>query len=272
MTASCAENVLLNLSFKSAASFSGYQYHAVRVSANDTVAVCSTLGQQAIGIVQDEPASGKTAAVAVYGVSKAVAGGTWAVGDRLVTDANGHLVVSSTSDQYPVAIALQVAAANDVKEVLLTPGGITKEGLHKTTTDVTAAQLITSNATPVTVVDYSALVASGELAAGDAIVPERFVCQMYGGTTAYDQDGDIIFKDETTGTSLSVTCDDFPNDATTAGAIVSIAALSANNDITSGKVTAAKDIQLTMTASPKNAAGDMLMRVTTYWYAFTPHA
>lgn len=272
MTAQARESPVLCLPFNAAAAMTGKQFHAVRVSANDTVAICATLGQQAIGIIQDEPASGKTGSVMVYGKTKAVAGGTWAVGNRLVTDADGHLVVATTSDQYPVGIALQIAAVNDTKEVLLTPGGITKEGLHKVTVDITAAELIASNATPVTVVDYSDLVASGELATGDAIIPEKFVCQMYGGTTAYDTDGDVIFKDQTTGTSLSITLDDFPNDASSAGAIVFVGSLHANCDITTGKVTAAKDIELTMTASPKTTNGDLLMRVTTYFYVFTPHA
>ncbi len=109
---------------------SAAQYTAVKVQAASAVggtegASVNTpaLGAAAIGIVQNNPLAGEVAAVMIHGVSKALLGGTVAVGDLLMCDATGKLILA-TSTHYAIAQALIAGVSGDIASVLLIRNGI----------------------------------------------------------------------------------------------------------------------------------------------------
>jgi hypothetical protein len=67
--------------------------------------------------------TGKAAiSVNLMGVAKGIAGATVGIGVKVKTDANAHLIPTSTGGDKAVGIALEAAASGDVFDVLLTPG------------------------------------------------------------------------------------------------------------------------------------------------------
>lgn len=113
------------------------QYRAF-IQTNQTAVLCSALGQRPIGILKNNPYAGEKAEVAVAGeIVPAYYGGTVAVGDRLVTDANGALITSAstaagaTQAAYPIAIAIYAGVSGDRHSVyVLPPGGSGIGGLE----------------------------------------------------------------------------------------------------------------------------------------------
>ena len=85
--------------------------------------VLPALGAKIVGIVQNNPSLGEPGQVLVSGVSKAVAGGVFAIGDKLMVDASGHFVLATTGHDA-VAIALETGSANAVVAVLLKDLGL----------------------------------------------------------------------------------------------------------------------------------------------------
>ena len=110
--------------YKAAADFTDKKFHAVIVSAQQTVAIAGAAGD-AIGILQNEPdAAGKAALVAEAGsgTSEVIAGAAFAVGARLASNAAGRLI-AATAGQHYIAIAREAATADgDRVEALLTKG------------------------------------------------------------------------------------------------------------------------------------------------------
>jgi hypothetical protein len=118
------ENPLLNLSFPASADLSSYQYRAVKLSGGQ-LALCDTLGEKAMGILQDAPAAaGAAGSVAVYGATKAVAGAAVTENDPVGPDASGKLIKMDEEDEACLGRALETAAAaNVVFKVLITHEG-----------------------------------------------------------------------------------------------------------------------------------------------------
>lgn len=92
-------------------------------------------GAQALGVLQNDPASGKAASIRVMGVSKVVAGGTIAVGDQLTPDASGKAVkytiasvLAGTPEplagSHVMGIALAAGVSGDVLPIALTHAGL----------------------------------------------------------------------------------------------------------------------------------------------------
>lgn len=95
---------------------------AVKFSSGEVV-VCdagaSSVGDRAIGFVTQDVAAGDPASVAIVGGgSVAIAAGTIAAGDALKTNADGHLVATTTADDIVTAIAAESAVDNDVFAIL----------------------------------------------------------------------------------------------------------------------------------------------------------
>ena len=112
------------VSFKAAISMASHQYKFVKMSANDTVTLCTATTDIPVGIIQNAPGSLAAASVMVQGVSKLVGGGSLTVGALVGTDAAGlgTLIVAGTSGTvaYPVAQVLSSnTAANGIATVLL---------------------------------------------------------------------------------------------------------------------------------------------------------
>ena len=100
------------------------QYKVVKLDSNgrSVLAAASDLAQ--IGVQQDKPtALGQPSNVRISGVSKALAGGTIAIGDRLTSDANGKVITATTGKQV-IGIALVAAVANDIFAMVIDQRGV----------------------------------------------------------------------------------------------------------------------------------------------------
>jgi hypothetical protein len=109
--------------FVAAADLSAKRYTAVLLGASG-VNVAGADEMEFLGFLQNAPASGAQCEIAVNGGgSKAIAAGNITAGDKLTTDASGHLVAITTGQtKAAVAIALTAAVDNDVFEVLVLDG------------------------------------------------------------------------------------------------------------------------------------------------------
>lgn len=130
-------NPLAFISRVAAADLSAKQFFAVKIDNTGKVDLAGA-GEMAIGILQNNPASGQVASVAFIGTSKAIAGDSITAGDPLAVDANGKLVLATkartnTSDAGAAAdpligsnvigIALDGAASGDIFQIALVPMG-----------------------------------------------------------------------------------------------------------------------------------------------------
>lgn len=88
------------------ADLSSSQFLVVKVTAARTVNLANTGGEAAYGILQNKPKEGEVADVGIFGVSKAVAGGSFSGSQYLMTDSSGRLIVA-TSTNHRVAQALE---------------------------------------------------------------------------------------------------------------------------------------------------------------------
>lgn len=114
----------LVLTFAAGEDLSSNQYYPVRLEADGQIDIAgASVGEDAIGIVQNKPSVvGAAATVMVSGVSKAVAGtGGTTAGVRVQAIADG--VTDAASGDYVIGIALDTAAAGVITRVLLGGGG-----------------------------------------------------------------------------------------------------------------------------------------------------
>ena len=108
------------------ADLSAKQYHFVKMSGDNTVTVCAAITDVPIGVLQNNPKSGQAAEVCVFGVTKVVADGVLAAGNRIGTSADGQadaITVASDTTVTIVGQALKAAAAADVVEMFFNPSG-----------------------------------------------------------------------------------------------------------------------------------------------------
>ena len=104
------------------------QYRAVKLStsADRTIlALTNANAEDPIGILQNDPASGEAADVAIDGVCKAEYGGTVTRGDKLACNNDGDLITDvevkdgSAVDLHHIAVALESGSDTEVHLVLL---------------------------------------------------------------------------------------------------------------------------------------------------------
>ncbi len=109
---------------------SAFQYTGVQVAAASGTGVVgpaalvapSGAGVAIIGILQNNPMLAEAGQVMVHGVSKALCGGTFAIGAILAVNSSGQMVAATTG-QFGVAIALEAGVAGQIQSVLLLPLG-----------------------------------------------------------------------------------------------------------------------------------------------------
>lgn len=112
--------------FTASADLSAKQYHFVKLSGNNTVTVCAAITDVPIGVLQNNPTSGQAAEVCLFGVTKVVADGTLAAGDRIGTSADGQadaIVAGTDTTVTTVGQALNAASAGDTVEIFFNPTG-----------------------------------------------------------------------------------------------------------------------------------------------------
>ncbi|MEQ1737474.1 MAG: hypothetical protein ABL886_13850 [Rhodoglobus sp.] len=88
------------------------QYHAVKMSAADTVVACTGVTDKPIGILQNNPNLNEEASIAVGGTSKFVAGGVVTNGTNVGTKADGR-AQTAVATQFPVGTVVGDTTAND---------------------------------------------------------------------------------------------------------------------------------------------------------------
>lgn len=112
--------------FTASADLSTKQYYFVKMSGNNTVTVCAAITDIPIGVLQNNPASGQAAEVCLFGITKVVADGTLAAGNRIGTSADGQADAIAAGVDTTVAIvgqALNAAAAGNTVEIFFNPSG-----------------------------------------------------------------------------------------------------------------------------------------------------
>lgn len=109
------EKQVLQDSGAAAADYSSKQYFGVYHSAAETLTLNATAGGWTSGALQDDPESGEFGTVQLLGLSKAEAGGTWAVGDPLTVNASGSFIKALNSSDYVKGRALEAASSGDIR-------------------------------------------------------------------------------------------------------------------------------------------------------------
>lgn len=106
--------------FLSGSDLSATQYTFVKQSSTENTIEAAGAGEVAIGIVENKPASGEVAEVAVGGGTYITAAAAIAIGDPIKSDASGKGVTASTNNDYYIARAIEAAAADgDQIEVII---------------------------------------------------------------------------------------------------------------------------------------------------------
>ena len=100
----------IDITLIAGADLSAKQFYAVKLDSNGAAVVAGD-GEDAVGILQNKPASGQAATVRVVGISKFVAGGAISLPNRVASDANGKAKAAvagrtNTSDAGASADAL----------------------------------------------------------------------------------------------------------------------------------------------------------------------
>lgn len=106
------------------------QYYAVQIGTADNKVVVAGAGAaegaHVLGVVQNKPAAGEAAAVAIGGTSKLVMAANCDRGEKLMSDGNGKgtPVDADTKSVIGVALESNASGVGAVIEVLLIPGGV----------------------------------------------------------------------------------------------------------------------------------------------------
>lgn len=90
------EDLVFSITYEAANDLSSNQYQLVAVNSNGKV-VLAGAGDHAVGVLQNDPASGEQAEVAILGQTKVVAGGSVSQGDQIASDSNGKGVTATQS-------------------------------------------------------------------------------------------------------------------------------------------------------------------------------
>ncbi len=104
-------------SFVAGQDFTAKQFTFVKLTTTNAV-VTSTLGGNSDGVMQDKPLSGQAGQVCGPGdTTKVQCGGTFNIGDRIASDANGLAIACVTGD-YILGHARSAGAINTLASIL----------------------------------------------------------------------------------------------------------------------------------------------------------
>jgi len=96
---------------KAGADLSLSQFLAVKLDGNGDLVLAGD-GDLAAAMLQNKPQTGQGCEIDMDGISKAVSGASFSIGDKLAADANGKLITAA-SGKHVVAVALEAAANAD---------------------------------------------------------------------------------------------------------------------------------------------------------------
>jgi len=110
------EQIVCKIGLKALSDLSTKQFYALQlISGTDygcNLATAST--QKPGGVLQNKPTSGKAADSVFVGLTKAVAGGTIHVGDRVTATSDGTFVATTTAKDFTWGYSLTEASSGDV--------------------------------------------------------------------------------------------------------------------------------------------------------------
>lgn len=115
------ESVLTKISLEAAADLSAKQYFLVKVDANGKAALCGD-GENAVGVLQNDPDIGEAAAVATAGITKVECGGVITTGGLVACNADGEAVAAASGD-YIIGVALETGADGRIISINLDKNG-----------------------------------------------------------------------------------------------------------------------------------------------------
>ncbi len=148
------EQNVVTIARTAGADLSAKQYCFVEQSSAGTITVCNTAGENALGVLQNDPTSGQTGSVACNGVTKVLAGATIVPGDQLSTSAAGKAIVA-TSTYVIQGEAISGGADGEIISMLIKPMAasgtvlITEDSsLQETTVVISTAELLALYTTP----------------------------------------------------------------------------------------------------------------------------
>ena len=101
---------------------SSAQFKFVTLESDGQVDLADAAGENAIGVLLNDPASGEAATVAVSGKVMVTSGGTIAAGAQVQTDASGDALTAAAGDVV-LGYALEAAVDGQVFAIELIQGG-----------------------------------------------------------------------------------------------------------------------------------------------------
>jgi len=111
------EEIVYSTSIVAGADLSDKQFRCIKLNASGQM-ILSGAGENALGILQDKPKSGRVGAVCCLGKSMAVYGAEVTANQDLTPDANGKLVPATGSDAK-VAVAAESGSSGEIHSVYL---------------------------------------------------------------------------------------------------------------------------------------------------------
>ena len=113
---------VVSFGYEAAADLTGKKFFAVALDGDGKVDVSGAGAKEGIGILQNEPVSGKTASVVTSGHVWARAGNTINAGDFVKSDANGKLITAGSADDFFIGRAQEDAVVDDEFDLEVRPG------------------------------------------------------------------------------------------------------------------------------------------------------
>jgi len=119
------DNAHLEDTYLAGADLTDKLYYAVKLSAANTVVVCSSQGEDGEGVLYSEAsATGRGVAVAYAGMVKGIAGGTITAGAKVTVGTTGKFEAAASGD-YEWGTAVEGAASGDIFKIRLGSKNIT---------------------------------------------------------------------------------------------------------------------------------------------------
>ena len=101
---------------------SSAQFKFVTLESDGQVDLADAAGENAIGVLLNDPAAGEAATVAISGKVMVTSGGTIAAGAQVQTDASGYALTAAAGDVV-LGYALEAAVDGQVFAIELIQGG-----------------------------------------------------------------------------------------------------------------------------------------------------
>jgi hypothetical protein len=115
------ESISHKISLEAAADLSAKQYFLVKVDSTGKAALCGD-GENAVGVLQNDPEAGQAATIATGGIAKVECGGVITTGGNVACNADGEAVAAASGD-YIVGVALETGADGRIISINLDKNG-----------------------------------------------------------------------------------------------------------------------------------------------------